>query len=116
MARARVRPAGPQILFRQGLMLRLLPRAPRTMDAARLEEGLAAQGVTIDWRSIERDLQRLSAVFPLVCDDRTKPSSTPRLRGHGNAEAHRPIMAASCAACASLAQTTRRCRAREKAT
>jgi predicted DNA-binding transcriptional regulator YafY len=54
-------------------MLRLLPRAPRKIDTARLEAMLAEAGFTIDRRSVQRDLQELSAHFPIECDSDTKP-------------------------------------------
>ncbi|MBN1948061.1 MAG: WYL domain-containing protein [Bradymonadales bacterium] len=59
--------------LRQWTMLRLVPRAPRKIDTASLERRLAEQGFSIDRRSIQRDLQKLSSVFPLQCDDRNRP-------------------------------------------
>lgn len=66
-------PHNAAILTRQWLMLRCLPREPRKIDTATLEHRLADEGIHLTRRSIQRDLQALSAVFPLVCDDRTKP-------------------------------------------
>lgn len=63
----------PEAIHRQWRMLRLLPRAPRKIDTARLEAMLADAGFTIDRRSIQRDLQELSAHFPIECDSDTKP-------------------------------------------
>jgi predicted DNA-binding transcriptional regulator YafY len=60
-------------LHRQWVMLSLLPRAPRRIDAATLEEQLKDHGIEINRRSIQRDLVALSALFPIVCDERTKP-------------------------------------------
>ncbi len=60
-------------LVRQWRMLQMIPRAPRKIDAATLEARLREHGLAIDRRSIQRDLQKLSSVFPLVCDDRHKP-------------------------------------------
>jgi len=63
----------PDTILRQWQMLRLVPRAPRKIATADLEAALAERGYAVDRRSIQRDLQRLSAFFPLLCDDRTKP-------------------------------------------
>ncbi len=60
-------------LMRQWQMLRLLPRAPRKASTAMLEGQLDERGFEIDRRSIQRDLIKLSAHFPLVCDMRSKP-------------------------------------------
>lgn len=54
-------------------MLTLLPRAPRRIDTATLAEGLRARGLEVHRRTIQRDLIELSAVFPIVSDDRSKP-------------------------------------------
>lgn len=58
---------------RHWVMLRCIPRAPRKIDGARVQAHLEGQGFRIDRRSIQRDLQRLSGIFPLVCDERSKP-------------------------------------------
>jgi predicted DNA-binding transcriptional regulator YafY len=60
-------------LHRQWVMLSLLPRAPRRIDTATLEEQLKDHGIEINRRSIQRDLVALSALFPIVCDERSKP-------------------------------------------
>ncbi len=54
-------------------MLRLIPRAPRKIDTATLQAALRAEGYVVDRRSIQRDLHKLSTVFPIVCDDAHKP-------------------------------------------
>lgn len=60
-------------LTRHWLLLRAIPRAPRKVDTATLERHLEAEGFGIHRRSIQRDLHQLSSVFPLVCDDRSRP-------------------------------------------
>jgi predicted DNA-binding transcriptional regulator YafY len=60
-------------LLRQWAMLRLIPRAPRKIDAARLERLLFEEGFEVNLRSIQRDLNTLSTKFPLLCDMREKP-------------------------------------------
>ncbi len=54
-------------------MLRLVPRAPRKVDAATLQSQLEARGFYVDRRSIQRDLVKLSGHFALVVDERSKP-------------------------------------------
>lgn len=66
-------PSTQQTLFRQWLMLQALPRAPLRTTAADLAERLAGEGHHVSKRSVERDLQALSEVFPIECDDRSKP-------------------------------------------
>lgn len=55
------------------LMLTMIPRAPRKIDGATLEAQLVARGYEVSRRTIQRDLERLSGLFPLRCDDRSKP-------------------------------------------
>jgi len=50
-------------------MLHLIPRFPKKIDAPTLRSRLADDGYEIDLRSVQRDLHKLSAVFPLVNDD-----------------------------------------------
>jgi hypothetical protein len=60
-------------LLRQWELLRAIPRAPRKIDVGSLMSKLAAAGYKTTKRSIQRDLNLLSGVFPLVCDDRSTP-------------------------------------------
>lgn len=60
-------------ILRQWMMLRQLPRHPRKIDAASLAVTLAEAGYRVSRRSIERDLVKLAAVFPIACDDKHKP-------------------------------------------
>ncbi len=60
-------------LLRQWTMLAGVPRAPRKIDTASLQAHLAERGFVVDQRSIQRDLRKLSGVFPLVCDDQHRP-------------------------------------------
>ena len=50
-------------------MLSLVPGKPGKVTARELHERLKAQGHDIHVRSIERDLQKLSATFPLISDE-----------------------------------------------
>lgn len=59
--------------YRHWLLLRMIPRYPRKIDTASIEALMERQGITIHRRSIQRDLEKLSDIFPLACDDRDKP-------------------------------------------
>lgn len=61
-----------ETLLRQWAMLRLIPRYPRRVDTNRLQDELNQQGFPITLRSIQRDLNKLSAVLPIGCDQ-SKP-------------------------------------------
>ena len=60
-------------LARQWLMLSSLPRAPQRTTAAEMAQRLAHQGHPVSKRSVERDLQALSALFPIESDERSRP-------------------------------------------
>jgi predicted DNA-binding transcriptional regulator YafY len=55
------------------MVLREIPRAPRRVDTATLAVRLESLGLHVTRRTLQRDLERLSATFPLVCADQTKP-------------------------------------------
>ena len=59
-------------LLRHWAMLRLIPRHPRRIDTGRIRDELERHGYVITLRSIQRDLNKLSAVLPLCCDQ-SKP-------------------------------------------
>ncbi len=63
----------PETLQRQWQTLSLIPRHPRRISATDLHSQLAADGYKVTKRTVERDLQTLSSIFPLVVDERTKP-------------------------------------------
>jgi predicted DNA-binding transcriptional regulator YafY len=60
-------------LARQWLMLSGLPRAPQRTTATEMAERLAHEGHPVSKRSVERDLQALSALFPIESDERNRP-------------------------------------------
>lgn len=60
-------------LQRQWQLLRLLPRYPQKTTAGELQQRLAGEGFRTVKRSVERDLQALSGIFPIVADVREKP-------------------------------------------
>ncbi len=59
-------------LLRQWELLRAIPRAPRKIDVAALVAKLQTAGHKTTKRSVQRELNLLSGVFPLVCDDRSQ--------------------------------------------
>lgn len=60
-------------LQRQWLTLRLIPRFPRKITGTELTKRLGSAGFSVTKRTVERDLQSLSAIFPLISDARSKP-------------------------------------------
>jgi len=60
-------------LMRQWQMLRLIPRHPSKISTTQLIHSLADDGFKTTPRTLQRDLTRLSTVYPLLCDDRDKP-------------------------------------------
>lgn len=63
----------PETLLRHWQTLRLIPRFPQKITAADLCSALEADGYSVGKRTVERDLQALSRIFPLLVDERTKP-------------------------------------------
>ena len=73
-AQGRARMAGhTQTLYRQWLVLQMIPRAPRKVTAREIVDRLRAEGQDATKRTVERDLIALSAIFPLQADERAKP-------------------------------------------
>ena len=60
-------------LLRHWTMLRLVPRHPRKVSTADIEERLTDRGYPTTRRTIQRDLDKLSMEFPLISDG-NKPS------------------------------------------
>lgn len=60
-------------LLRMLAMLEQIPRAPYKRSPAEIRTGLARLGYQTDVRSVQRDLQLLSRLFPLQADQRSKP-------------------------------------------
>ncbi|KPQ01691.1 MAG: putative transcriptional regulator [Marinobacter sp. HL-58] len=54
-------------------MLRMVPRFPKTITTTELAERLDGHGFEVTMRSIQRDLEKLSADFPLLVDESTRP-------------------------------------------
>lgn len=60
-------------LLRNLAMLQLIPRAPQYKATTTLQSLLEEQGFTVNLRSIQRDLERISGHFPLICDPSERP-------------------------------------------
>lgn len=60
-------------LLRQWHMLRVVPRYPTKITAKQIKARLSSADFEVTERTIQRDLQELSEVFPLTADEREKP-------------------------------------------
>ena len=61
-------------LFRHLALLRLIPRAPKSISTTELLQRLKAEKFDIDLRTLQRDLiGRLGLDFPLLCDESQRP-------------------------------------------
>jgi predicted DNA-binding transcriptional regulator YafY len=54
-------------------LLRHIPRAPGYIATTTLLEKLRDRGFSVDMRTVQRDLNRLSSMFSLMCDERVTP-------------------------------------------
>lgn len=61
------------LILRQIAMLRVIPKYPQKISAKEIVSRLDNEGFQVSKRTIERDLQGLSASFPLMADERSKP-------------------------------------------
>ena len=66
-------PSNQDTLYRHWHMLRLIPRYPGKITTSQLKQSLGNQGFEITARTLQRNLQELSQIFPLVVDEREKP-------------------------------------------
>jgi len=60
-------------LMRQWQMLRMVPRHPSKISTTELMNNLSLDGFDTTQRTIQRDLERLSSIYPLDRDERSKP-------------------------------------------
>lgn len=60
-------------LLRQWHMLQAIPRGPRKVSVRELHGRLTDAEFIVTERTIQRDLQELAQVFPLIVDERSKP-------------------------------------------
>lgn len=66
-------PSNQDTLIRQWHMLRLVPRYPYKATVQYMRSALQSDGYDVSDRTVQRDLNELSLVFPLTVDDREKP-------------------------------------------
>ena len=69
----KIMPKQHDTLFRHWRMLRMIPRYPHKISIQAIRGQLADEGFQITERTLQRDLNELSSVFPLTVDDREKP-------------------------------------------
>lgn len=60
-------------LLRLLALLRLIPHEPQRIATTALLEKLRDRGFSVDLRTVQRDLNRLSVPFSLICDTSTSP-------------------------------------------
>lgn len=60
-------------LARQWEILKFLPSRSPGLTVKEITSRLDAEGFNISKRSVERDLTELSRIFPIVCNDKSKP-------------------------------------------
>ena len=61
------------VVLRQIATAELIPRYPKKITANEIQENLKDRGYDITIRSVQRDLQQLSRIFPLMTDERSIP-------------------------------------------
>lgn len=61
------------VIARQWEMLKLLPARGTGSSAGQLTQALIDLGYAVDKRTVERDLRKLTTLFPIVVDERSKP-------------------------------------------
>lgn len=66
-------PTNQDTLIRQWHMLYLVPRYPSKATVQSIRSALQGEGFEVTERTVQRDLNELSLVFPLAVDDREKP-------------------------------------------
>ena len=60
-------------ILRMIKMTELIPRYPSKVTAQQIKEGLQNRGYKTSLRTVQRDLQELSRLFPIECDDVSIP-------------------------------------------
>ncbi|MBS4098297.1 MAG: WYL domain-containing protein [Sulfuricella sp.] len=63
----------PETLLRHWQTLRRVPRYPQKITAGDICQHLQNENFKVGKRTVERDLQALSRIFPLLVDERAKP-------------------------------------------
>jgi len=60
-------------IMRQWAMLRMLPRSPKKISTREILNRLTQEGFQVEQRTVQRDLEKFTSLFPLDCDKRSKP-------------------------------------------
>ena len=60
-------------ILRQIKMIELIPRQPRSYSSKQIKDKLDEFGLEASMRTVQRDLNELSRIFPIECDDRSIP-------------------------------------------
>ena len=63
----------PESSLRQLQLLQILPRHPSKISTLEIQAQLNDLGYSVSLRMIQRDLESLESVMPIVCDDRERP-------------------------------------------
>lgn len=63
----------PDALFRLITLLQLIPRSPYFKSTTTLMSFMEEEGYEVNIRMLQRDLEKLSVYFPIVCDKSEKP-------------------------------------------
>ena len=63
----------PESSLRQLQILQILPRHPSKVSTSHIQGQLEDLGYSVSLRMIQRDLESLESVMPIVCDDRERP-------------------------------------------
>ena len=59
----------PESSLRQLQLLQILPRHPSKISTLEIQSQLNDLGYSVSLRMIQRDLESLESVMPIVCDD-----------------------------------------------
>ena len=62
-------PDSGDALTRQWMLLQEIPRAPRSRSTVELHAAMRRHGFEVTPRTTQRDLERLSGIFPITCDE-----------------------------------------------
>ena len=59
--------------LRQLELLQMIPRYPTKVSTAQIKDRMESIGQKVSMRMIQRDLESLEAILPIICDDSSKP-------------------------------------------
>ena len=63
----------PESSLRQLQILQILPRYPGKVSTSQIQGQLEDLGFSVSLRMIQRDLESLESIMPIICDDRERP-------------------------------------------